>query len=67
MSGAVMGLIASLRAAAAPPPTSGKKCTSGDLALGCCLSVGGCAPSGVGSGLTCSPIDAENSTWTYNC
>ena len=48
--------------------TSGKRCTSGDVALGCCKAISVCAPVGIGSGVTCSPIAAESSqTWDYNC
>ena len=47
--------------------TSGKTCTSGDVALGCCKSTGVCAPTGVGSGATCSPVAPEGSGWDYNC
>lgn len=47
--------------------TSGKTCTSGDVAIGCCKSAGVCAPTGVGSGATCSPVAPEGSGWDYNC
>ena len=46
---------------------SGKRCTSGDVALGCCKAVTICAPVGIGSGTTCSPVAAEGSGWDYNC
>jgi hypothetical protein len=67
MVGCVQGLLTGYKVGSTPPPPSGKRCTSGDLALGCCLVLNGCAPVGIGSGTTCSPIDAENTTWTYNC
>ena len=65
MVGCAQGLIGSFKTAAAP--AASKKCTSLDLALGCCLATGGCAPAGIASGIACSPQDAENTTWTYNC
>lgn len=46
---------------------SGKTCTSGDVALGCCKSTGVCAPAGVASGATCSPQATEGNGWDYNC
>lgn len=51
-----------------PTSPSGKRCTSGDVSLGCCKAISVCAPVGVGSGLTCSPIAASsNQTWDQNC
>lgn len=68
MTGIVQGLLASYATSSSPPPASGKTCTSGDVAIGCCKAAGVCAPDGIGSGATCSPIAAEGlATWDYNC
>lgn len=68
MTGCMQGLIGSLKSGGGAPPANGKTCTSGDVAIGCCKTAGVCAPDGIGSGATCSPIAAEGpSTWDYNC
>jgi hypothetical protein len=68
MVGCVQGLIGSLKTASAPPPVSGKRCTSAQVSLACCTSTGICAAADFGLGVTCSPVDAQGpSTWTYDC
>jgi len=44
---------------------SGKRCTSGQVSLGCCQSTSVCAPADLGVGATCSPVDPGG--WTYDC
>lgn len=68
MVGCVQGLIGSLTSAAAPPPASGKFCTSAQVSLACCTSTGICADASFGLGATCSPAVASGpSTWDPNC
>jgi hypothetical protein len=65
MAGCAQGLIGSLKVASAPPPVSGKRCTSAQVSFGCCTSTSVCAPSDLGGGATCSPVDPGG--WTYDC
>lgn len=67
MTGVVQSLIAAYKAAAAPPPASGKFCTSGQVSLACCDSTGVCASAAFGLGATCSPAAPEGTGWTSDC
>lgn len=54
MTGAVQGLIGSLRAAA-PPAPSLFRCTSFQVSIGCCSSTADCGT--LGAGVSCSPAN----------
>jgi hypothetical protein len=52
MTGAVMGLIGALKAAA-PPAPSLFRCTSFQVSIGCCSTTSDCGE--LGAGVSCSP------------
>lgn len=60
MSGAVMGLIGSLKAAAAPPPPTLFRCTSFQISIGCCTNTNECGTFGAGASCTTQTFPGPN-------
>ena len=64
MSGAVMGLIASIKAAA-PPAASYFRCTTVQISIGCCTNTNECGI--YGAGISCATQTNPGPNSELNC